>query len=265
MAIGAWRNDGNGSGSGHVRVFKLNGSVWTQRGLDIDGETQIDRSESSVSLSSDGTVMAIGAPFNDGNGDISGHVRVFKWNGNVWNQRGLEIDGEAAEDHSGSSVSLSLDASVVAIGAVGNDGNGDSSGHVRVFKWNGNQWIQRGLDIDGDAGLTVNCESIGDGSGRSVSLSSDGTVMAIGADENDGNGKNSSGHVRLYKWNGSVWTQRRLDIDGEAQIDQSGFSVSLSSDGTVVAIGAWRNDGNGSDSGHVRVFTFGKFTVIIER
>ncbi|CAK0897704.1 unnamed protein product [Prorocentrum cordatum] len=44
------------------------------------------------------------------------------------------------------------------------------------------------------------------------------------------------------------------DIDGEASGDRSGVSVSLSSDGSRVAIGAFFNDGAGLDSGHVRVF-----------
>ncbi len=44
------------------------------------------------------------------------------------------------------------------------------------------------------------------------------------------------------------------DIDGEAEYDESGYSVSLSADGFIVAIGARYNDGNGEDSGHVRVF-----------
>ena len=52
----------------------------------------------------------------------------------------------------------------------------------------------------------------------------------------------------------SSWSQLVLDIDGEAADDYSGHSVSLSSDGTIVAIGAYYNDGNGSDSGHVRVY-----------
>ena len=51
-----------------------------------------------------------------------------------------------------------------------------------------------------------------------------------------------------------MWTQMGADIDGEASVDWSGFSVSLSSDGHTVAIGAVRNDGNGFDSGHVRIF-----------
>ena len=108
-------------------------------------------------------------------------------------------------------------------------------------------WTQRGADINGEAA--------GDYSGFSVSLSSDGTTLAVGAEKNDGNGKNS-GHVRVYKYNGTTWTQRGADIDGEAADDRSGWSVSLSSDGTTVAIGAPANAGNGTNSGHVRVFNF---------
>ncbi|MDC0226212.1 Ig-like domain-containing protein, partial [Gammaproteobacteria bacterium] len=49
------------------------------------------------------------------------------------------------------------------------------------------------------------------------------------------------------------WVQRGADIDGEAQGDGNRV-VSISSDGNTVAIGAYGNDGNGTDSGHVRVF-----------
>ena len=45
------------------------------------------------------------------------------------------------------------------------------------------------------------------------------------------------------------------DIDGETDHDYSGWSVSLSADGTTVAIGAVGNDDNGAASGHVRIFS----------
>jgi hypothetical protein len=79
--------------------------------------------------------------------------------------------------------------------------------------------------------------------------------VAIGAPENDANG-NKSGHVRVYDWNGTAWAKVGGDIDGEAADDYSGHSVSLSSDGQTVAIGAYLNDGNGNDSGHVRVYEY---------
>ena len=246
VAIGARANDGNsgnpGHDSGHVRLYGWDGAAWNQLGADIDGEAANDRSGWSVSLSADGTVVAIGADYNAGNGIVAGHVRLYSWNGSNWAQRGSDIDGEAAEDFSGSSVSLSADGSVVAIGAPRNDGNGDRSGHVRLYGWDGAAWNQFGADIDGEAPY--------DESGSSVSLSADGTVVAIGAYSSG----SDSGQVRLYGWDGAAWNQLGADIDGEAQGDASGWSVSLSADGTLVAIGARTNDGNGDRSGHVRLY-----------
>jgi hypothetical protein len=60
--------------------------------------------------------------------------------------------------------------------------------------------------------------------------------------------------VRVYQYSDSSWTQLGADIDGEAANDNSGTSVSLSSYGTKVAIGASYNDGTASNAGHVRVY-----------
>ena len=60
----------------------------------------------------------------------------------IWKQLGSDIDGEAADDRSGKSVSLSDDGTILAIGAFSNDGNGTNAGHVRVHKWNGTAWTE---------------------------------------------------------------------------------------------------------------------------
>ena len=105
----------------------------------------------SVSLSSDGTKVAIGATYNDGNGsDDVGHVRVYQYASGSWTKLGSDIDGEAADDYSGWSVSLSSDGTIVAIGATYNDGNGANSGHVRVYQYASGSWTQLGSDIDGE-------------------------------------------------------------------------------------------------------------------
>jgi flagellar hook capping protein FlgD len=248
VAIGANWNAGNGTNAGHVRVYQNSSGAWTQIGQDIDGEATYDHSGRSVSLSSDGSVVAIGAPSNDNvNGIHAGHVRVYENMSGTWTQIGQDIDGETAYDHSGYSVSLSSDGTVVAIGAPYNAGNGNGpySGHVRVYENMSGTWTQIGQDIDGETAYDV--------SGWSVSLSSDGTVVAIGAPGNDVNGI-GAGHVRVYENMSGTWTQIGQDIDGETAYNESGSSVSLSSDGTVVAIGAPNNDGNGSWAGHVRVY-----------
>jgi hypothetical protein len=245
MAIGATGNDGTGSSAGHVRIYEWSGSAWVQKGSDIDSEAAGDYFGQSVSLSSDGSIVAIGALYNDGTGIEAGHVRIYEWSGSAWVQKGSDIDGEAANDRSGTSVSLSSDGSIVAIGAIQNDGTGSNAGHVRIYEWSGSAWVQKGSDIDGEAA--------NDKSGSSVSLSSDGSIVAIGAIYNDGNGS-ESGHVRIYEWSGSAWVQKGSDIDGEAAGDESGYSVSLSSDGSLVAIGANLNDGTDTNAGHVRIY-----------
>ena len=247
VAIGATGNDATDPNGGHVRVYEYSSSSWSQLGADIDGEAAGDSSGTSVSMSSDGTIVAIGSPYNDGNGSNSGHVRVYEYSGGSWSQLGTDIDGEAAGDSSGYSVSLSSDGTKVAIGATGNDATDPNGGHVRVYEYSSSSWSQVGADINGD--------SSGDYSGYSVSMSSDGTIVAIGSPYNDGNGSNS-GHVRVYEYSGGSWSQLGTDIEGEAAGDSSGYSVSLSSDGTKVAIGATGNDATDPNGGHVRVYEY---------
>ena len=231
-----------------MRVYAESGGGWTQVGEDIDGEAVGDFSGDKLSMSSDGTRVAIGAEGNDGTGTGAGHVRVYAESGGTWTQVGDDIDGEAAGDQSGSSVSMSSDGARVAIGAPNNDGasgdGNDDRGHVRVYAESGGSWTQVGDDIDGEAA--------GDNSGgRSVSMSSDGTRVAIGADD----AGSYVGHVRVYAESSGTWSHVGDDIDGEADGDKSGRSVSMSSDGTRVAIGAPYNKGNfGDRDGHVRVY-----------
>jgi len=61
-------NSNNGASAGHVRVFENIEGSWKQVGSDIDGEATFDYSGESVSLSADGSVVAIGAIFNADNG-----------------------------------------------------------------------------------------------------------------------------------------------------------------------------------------------------
>jgi uncharacterized repeat protein (TIGR01451 family) len=240
VAIGSVKNDDNGIDAGHVRVYRNFQGGWIQIGDDIDGLAAYDKSGQSVSISADGNIVAIGAIGNGG--PIVGYVRVFEFDQGVWNQIGQRIDGEALVDYFGFSVSLSDDGTTLAVGAILNDGNGASSGHVRVFQNMQGVWTQIGDDIDG--------EGSEDQSGHSVSLNSDGTILAIGA-----NGNNAyAGHVRVYQNIQGNWSQVGDDINGESSGDLSGYSVAISDDGSIVAIGAPNNSVNGPYSGHVRVF-----------
>jgi hypothetical protein len=242
VAIGSPGNDSNGEYSGHARVFQWSGSEWNQLGMAIVGESAFDYSGESLSLSSDGLILAIGADGNDGEtGEDSGHVRVFQWSGAEWEQRGSDIDGETAGDESGrySSVVMPRVGNTVAIRSTRKTGNGSLvSGHVRVFDWSGEEWVQRGSNIEGEAGVD-----------SGMAISSDGSIIAIGADFNPANGS-VSGTVRVFVWTEREWLQQGVDFDGEA------LSIAMSSDGKTMAIGAPGNDDNGEDAGHVRIYCY---------
>ncbi len=247
MAIGAPDNDTGGTDSGKVKVFSWSGSAWVQRGTDIVGETAGDWSGRDIALSSDGSVLAIGASLNDGAGTDSGHVRVYAWNGTSWVQRGPDLDGQLSGDGGDLETALSADGSVVAIGKFFSNGGGTARGGVKVFAWNGMRWERRGSDFDGLAD--------GDWFGFDVSLSSDGSVLAIGVPNRDDGGPNR-GEVQVYAWNGTSWVQRGSDINGVTNHEGFGMDVSLSSDGSVFAVGAPYSDVNGENSGNVQVYAW---------
>ena len=102
--------------------------------------------------------------------------------------------------------------------------------------------VQIGNDIDG--------ENMGDLSGHTVATSANGNIVAIGAIEND-DGGNRSGHVRVYENVSGTWLQLGEDIAGEAADDRSGWSLALSADGSIVAIGS---DLNNSWRGQVEIY-----------
>ena len=84
-------------------MFKWSGEKLIQRGGDFYGDTGGDELGNSVALSADGSVVIMGARFNDDNGRrSSGHVRVYEWSkegsSEAWTQKGSTIKGEAVDD-----------------------------------------------------------------------------------------------------------------------------------------------------------------------
>ena len=58
----------------------------------------------------------------------------------------------------------------------------------------------------------------------------------------------NAGSVRVYGWSGAAWVQLGGDINGAQPDMRSGFAVSLSADGTRVAVGAPQSGANDDDA-----------------
>lgn len=247
--------------SGSVQVFRYidSSGVWMQLGPTIRGEAIRNEFGYSVALSNDGSILAVGGRFNDGNDQIeAGHVRIYQYtttlnsDGTVieaWSQIGQDIEGENARDHFGSSVSLSSDGSMVAIGAPSSIGRG----YTKVYQYEsdaGSEWPQ--------VGNSMVATTVADFHGASVSLSSDGTTIAVGSPSFNSEQADFSGLVQVFQLaddgtNPPRWNQIGQNFNGVEMNDRNGQSVSLASSGDILAIGA---DGAMGFSGRAQVFQF---------
>ncbi|MEJ2245522.1 MAG: integrin [Acidobacteriota bacterium] len=249
----------------------------------------------SVALSGDGLTLAVGAPFEssgatgpkhpgdpdyassqqDNSADSSGAVYVFTRSGTGWVQQAyLKAWNAEAFDEFGGAVAISYDGDTLAVGVAyedsgfiddENDNSMPDSGAVYIFTRSGNTWYQDPEDY-----IKASNPGEDDLFGESLSLSSDGDTLAVAAplEDSDGNPSNDaitdSGAVYVFTRNAGLWYQQAylkppvIDTD-----DQFGYSLALSDEGNVLAVGNPLNDSAGTnpadnsapDSGAVVVFT----------
>src|SRR5690606_13589147 len=141
------------------------------------------------------------------------------------------------------SVSISTDGDYILAGAP----NANGRGRAYLFSNAGFFWNEVNMNFAAsDAAFT-------DSFGESVQISPDATYAIIGASGNDDAGA-SSGSAYVFTGSGRTWPeQAKLVASDAAGSDYFGFSVALSPDKTVAAIGAYGDDDNGGESGSAYV------------
>ena len=162
---------------------------------------------------------------------------MYKWDGSSWGRKGSDLSGTSGS-LLGSSIALSSDGNTVAGGA--RQYESDNRGTIRVYNWNGSSWVQLGNDAALQGNTTYQYM------GTAISLSSDGTTLAVGVPNYKHSYVGNSGTAMVFKWSGSAWNQlgASTDLQGSNiwQAKQHGHNVSLSSDGTIIAVSGILND-----------------------
>jgi len=241
--VGAYYNDAIGLTSGAAYIYRFDGTSWfeEQKLIAFDGEAG-DHFGYTVAISGD--VAIVGAPSNSEENVYYGSAYVFRFDGTNWNQeQKLTTSDGILERALGATVAIFGDIAVIM--ADGDDGMGNRTEGVYVFRFNGLNWVEQAklLAFDGVRDSFF---------GRSFSIS--GNTMVIGAAYDDDNGI-SSGAAYVFHYNGTNWVgqAKLLASDGAAR-DNFGDSVSISGD--TVLIGAPADDDNGDYSGSAYVFRF---------
>lgn len=228
---------GGTSMGSRVQIFNLNGTNWSQKGSTI--LSSLGGGE-SVSLSADGNIVCIGANASGTNGSNSGLVQVYQFNGTDWQQMGSNVLGESTGDSFGSKVAISSDGNTFAASAPKVDYNSvPDVGHVRIYNYNGTNWIQKGGPIvpkaDRTLGITLDMDATGN------------TIITSGANR----AINGAGAVIVYAFNGTDWVQKGQEILGVGT-EGIGREVAISADGNIIAYSSFSS----ARTGQVRAFTF---------
>ena len=251
-------------------VFELSNNMsWKLRGDRLIGRSRSSFG-ASLELSSDGDVLAVGAP-NDGSiGINNGFVGIYFWNGRTWTHRG-SIYGRYSSDYAGSALAFDSRGETIAVGSPGR-------GETTVYRWNGErEWVESKSFASCITMINTESRPI-----YSVAMSLSGKVVAVGC-ANDGD----AGKVSVYNFDvknsntgennpvtapvrqtiapslspvsrsptakakGNEWNKVGRAINGEDFREHAGTSTALSSDGKTLAVGATMDT---FDLGTVRVY-----------
>ena len=226
--------------------------TWSQIGSSLYGDNSNDQFGKNIDISADGSVLAVGARQNNNN---TGKVKLFFKVNDEWVQYNTapDISGSSQGDLLGSDVALSSDGTVLAVGAPGGD-------YVKVYKIIENTTVLIGEFDDNN--------TITNSFGTSLDLSDDGSILAIGEPGYPDSYSRAGGRVRVYKNINGSWTQTTRSpgynwagatddlIVGNSydSTQEAGFHLSLSGDGSKLAVSQHGPQGSYNQLGAYRLY-----------
>jgi hypothetical protein len=217
----------------------------------------------SVAITSDGSRVIMGTPQSDpGAVTNAGAVYVFLRTGVTWSQEAkLVASDAAASNFLGRAVAVADDGTRVIASAPGNNSGASNKGAAYVFvrDTNTNVWTQEQKLSAADGAAS---DLFGDL--RAVAMDSTGTRAVIGVQMSDPSSTANAGAAYVFSRSGSVWTQEQKLVAGALQAGANfGSGLDISSDGSVIVIGAKTATVNEAGYGEQLYVTPGTYTFTV--
>lgn len=294
LAVGALFEDSNATGinrnqsdntalnAGAVYIYRRNAETWQQQAYIKTSNTDAsDQFGISLSLSGDGGTLAVGATRDDSsdkgitvlgnmNNDSvdSGAVYVFTFESDAgWRQQSyIKASNSGSADQFGHAVSLSTNGNTLAVSARVESvlPNSDDflfddlfSSNRRLYQFTGRVYVFVRNEIWVEQQIFESTD-VGDNFGVAISLSGDGSLLAVGAsgENSDALGINgdqldntfdfqigSAGAVYVFDrnkdWTLQAFVKANARPGGAAY--EFGYSLGLSRDGNSLAVGETHN------------------------
>ncbi|MER2369952.1 hypothetical protein ABS872_05135 [Photorhabdus laumondii] len=244
LAVGSygWRS-GLLANCGAVYLYQYDGKKWSQLGerLTLSSPAQGDMFGGKLSLSADGSILAVAATGRNGNGEVT----IFHRHGEYWQPQpplnSLTSPLTISNDSFGASLSLSDSGNILAVGCPGEKNN---IGAVYLYQRHRNVWQVMGILRE-----TV---TAGERFGSELSLSSDGQMLVVSTPVGKNDTGVQTGAVWWFSYQDEQWVMQSklLELDGESN-HKFGAGVCFSGDANTLAIGA-----SGWKSGEGKVYLY---------
>jgi len=246
LVVGAYRDDDNGTDSGSIYVFRLDGDQWRQ-------ETKIIASDGAgsdwygLSVGITGEWIVAGARLHDQNGFNSGAVYLYRYGEKYkWMRPDIEIKLKAGETTEGDAYGgfIDKDGPWYIVGAhLDDNSGGNDAGAAYLYRWNGTKWIEFKKLVAADGAAE-------DYFGYGVGISGDYAIVGACWDDD---AADKSGSAYIFRWTGSDWVQEaKLTADDGGTDNRFGISVAI--DGNYAMVGAFFDEDLGTRSGSAYIF-----------
>ncbi|MFL2546804.1 MAG: integrin [Candidatus Rariloculaceae bacterium] len=271
------QTDNSKRSAGAAYIFDRTADTWAQSAYIKPSNPEVDALFGySVAIAADGSRIAVGAYDEDGSPDSTnefqdglvrgaGAVYVFELNGNSWDQIGyLKASNAERGDSFGVAVTMSANGTTIIgtaqdedgllpginniPGPDRNDAVRPTTGAVYAFVENEDgSWTQQAYIKSSNTGA-------GDIFGSRLDVSADGNVLVVGAQFEDSDAQGidgpqdndnaqEAGAVYIFTRDGETWAQEAYVKGSNTEIfDEFGSSVSISTDGSLIAVGAYLED-----------------------
>lgn len=263
-------------GTRAIYIFRNTGGVWSQEAyIKPPAITAFDRFGESMSLSGDGSTLAVGSsqedsgsigiggdPNDDSGPANSGAVHIYRRSGSNWAlEEFIKASNPGVGDFFGKSASLSDDGNTLVVGAFressadtgpGADESSDqapNAGAAYVFVRTGSTWRQ-------ETYLKASNTDAGDEFGFAARISGDGNTIAIGADfeasnavgiggDETNNSANATGAIYVFVRSGATWEQQAYIKASNSRDGLQlgiGNAIDFSFDGNTMVVGAFKEN-----------------------